>query len=381
MKNDPVEYLFRLVKFPTYQDESKNIPKGMKDCSSFLSYHLRELGFDVTIDELFSVTAEKEFDGEGTFLANAHFDTVPPSPEWEDALIPSSRGGKIFGLGSSDDKGSIASILAALYRLEDCRFRKLIVQFVNYEDNSIEYQGQKRLGMPYFLSKNPEFKADYGINVEPTVRDDKIVVDVGCTGRISFTVKTIGKEAHSSRPELGKNAIYDMIKVEEAIRQIPPGKYKIDDFEAEMPVNVAMINGGRAINIVPGECTINCERRLFPDEDPEKIKETIRSALNKLEGIKTELNFNPRVQLPYIVDKSEYFVKLVTGSVHQNLGYHPPIQIDRGRTDSVYLYHDRGIKTVIIGPGESSMCHSVGEYINIDRLREFTRVMTTLLSK
>jgi len=381
MNTDSVEILKQLVEFPTYQETPDKIPEGMKECSSFLSDHLKALGFKVGVDELLNITAEREFDGRDDFLVNSHFDTVPPSSEWIDAREPKIKGKRLIGLGSSDAKGGIAATLSALYRLGDCKFRKLIVQFVNYEDNAIEYGGQRWLGMSYFLSKHPEFKADYGINVEPTVEGNKFSVSVGCGGRVSFEVKTKGKEAHSSEPDKGKNAIYDMIRVIEAIKEIPSGKYKLDNFKAEMPINVAEIHGGRAINIVPGDCTIKCERRILPGEDPEKIKQTIKSALDKLEEIKIELNFNPRIQLPYQVDKSEYVVLLATDSVVRTLGYNPRIIIDVGRTDSVYLYHTAGIKTVIMGPGQGGVCHSPGEYINTDRLREFTSVIEALLSK
>jgi acetylornithine deacetylase/succinyl-diaminopimelate desuccinylase-like protein len=384
---DSVEILKQLIKIPTFQDKEKpdEIPEGMKECSRFLLELLEELGFTVTTDELLNVTAEKEFpNGKDTFLVNGHYDTVPPSPEWKDYLEPKTIDNILQGLGASDDKGSIAGVLSALYGLEDCRFEKLIVQFVSYEDNVINYKGKRWLGTPFFLSNNRDFKADYGINAEPTVEDDKIRVCVGCCGRVSFEVKTIGKEAHSSRPHLGRNAIYDMGELLPVIEKIPPGKFKIDDFEAEMPINAAEVHGGRAINIVPGECILKCERRLFPGEDPKEIEQTVRSALDELKrrkGMQLELNVNPNVQLPYQVDKSEYVVKLVTDSVLRSLGYKPPIRIELGRTDSVYLYHDRGIKTVIIGPGQENMSHCPGEYINIDRLNEFTRVMKTLLSR
>jgi len=237
----------------------------MKNCASFLSANLENLGFSVRIDELFNVTAEKDFGGEKSFLINTHYDTVPPSSDWKDALTPILRGKRLFGLGASDAKGGIAATLGALSRLEKCRFSKLIVQFVNYEDNAINYHGKRWLGEPYFLSNNPNFTVDYGLNVEPTVAKEKWSVSVGCTGRVSFTVKTVGKEAHSSTPHLGRNAIYDMLDVINAIRRISPGRFRLDGFEAEMPVSVAMIEGGRAINIVPGECNITCERALTQD--------------------------------------------------------------------------------------------------------------------
>ncbi|MFQ6074141.1 MAG: M20/M25/M40 family metallo-hydrolase, partial [Candidatus Bathyarchaeia archaeon] len=153
----------------------------------------------------------------------------------------------------------------------------------------------------------------------------------------------------------------------------------IDDFEAEMPVNVATIEGGRAINIVPGECKITCERRLFPGEKAHEVRKAILSALEKMEDVKFECDFNPNVQLPYIVDRNEEVVSLVVDAVFHAVGYKPSLRIELGRTDSVYLYHDAGIKTAIIGPGH--MAHTVGEYINIDRLLEFTEVLENMLKQ
>jgi succinyl-diaminopimelate desuccinylase len=374
-----IEILKKLIEFPTYQVTPDRVEEGMKDCASFLSNHLEKLGFTVKIDELFNVTAERVFEGEKSFLINTHFDTVPPSSEWENALIPVLKGNKLYGLGASDAKGGIAATLSALTRLKTCKFGRLIVQFVNYEDNAIDYNGRRRLGAPYFLSNNPDFKADYGINVEPTVVNDKWTVSVGCTGRVSFTVKTVGKEAHSAMPHLGRNAIYDMLEAINTIRRIPPGKFKIDGFQAEMPVNVAMIEGGRAINIVPGECKITCERRIFPGENPQEIIQSVSSALRDLKDVRTECDFNPNIQMPYIVDKDEEVVSLVADSLFKTLGYKPSLRIELGRTDSIYYDQNAGIKTAIVGPGH--MGHEAGEYINVDRLLEFDEALLLMLQK
>ena len=379
MNNDvsPVGILEELIRFPTYQVATDKIAQGMKDCSSYLSAHLEHLGFSVKVDELFNVTAEREFGGEKSFLINTHFDTVLPAHEWEEALRPTLKGGKLYGLGSSDAKGGIAATLFALSRLEDCIFAKLIVQFMNYEDNSIVYHGSRWLGTPYFLSKNPGFTADYGVNVEPTVVGDRFALSVGCTGRLAFSVRTLGREAHSSTPHQGRNAIYDMMNVISVLRRIPSGKYRINGLELDMPINVATIEGGRAINIVPGECKITCERRLFPGEDSNQIEKTISSAIRKVKGVKTDCSFNRPVQLPYAIDRSEEIVSLVEKSVSDTLGYTPSLRIELGRTDSTYLYHEAGIKTVILGPGHTG--HVKQEFIYIDRLFEFAKVLENLL--
>ncbi len=375
---DSLETLRQLVKFPTFQSTPNKVEAGMKDCANFLSTHLEKLGFNVVVDELFNVTAERSFDGEKSFLINTHFDTVPPAGDWENALSPIIKGDRFYGLGTSDAKGGIAAALTALSDLERCRFAKVIVQFLNYEDNAIEYGGRRRLGAPYFLSKNPDFKADFGVNVEPTVVDKRWTISIGCTGRLSFTVQAFGREAHSSTPSLGRNAIYDMVNVINAIRQISPAQYRIGGFEAEMPVNVAIIKGGRAINIVPGECEIICERRLFPGENPQKIADTIRSKIGDVEAT-VKCDFKPNVQPPYIIDENEEVVSLVSDAVLHTVGTKPNLQIELGRTDSVYLYHKAGIKTAIIGPGHTG--HVAGEYISIQRLLEFTEMLRYMLKQ
>jgi len=375
----PVEILKQLIEFPTYQITPDKVEKGMQDCARYLSEQLEALDFQVRLDALFNVTAERAFGGEKVFLMNTHFDTVPPASEWADALVPRQEGSKLIGLGASDAKGGIAATLGALSGLADCRFAKLIVQFVNYEDNGIQLGGKRLLGMPYFLSNNPGFRADYGINIEPTVRDDRWTVNLGCTGRVSFTVTTVGKEAHSSTPREGKNAIYDMVKVVAALEQIPSGRFRMGDFEGEMPVNVALIEGGRAMNIVPAECKITCERRILPNEKPEQIMQTIRSALNSLQDVNVKCEFSSNVQLPYIVDKEEEVAELVVRASERVIGYRPQLRVGLGRTDSMYLYHMAGIKTAIMGPGNRG--HVVGENISIDRLNEFVAILGSVLTQ
>lgn len=376
---DSVDILKRLIEFPTFQVSEGEVEEGMKQCASFLSDYLEKMGFKVRVDGLFNVVAEKTFGGEKTFLLNTHFDTVPPSNEWKDALTPRLEGDRLYGLGASDAKGGIAATLSTLSRLENCRFAKLVVQFVNYEDNAIVKDGKRLLGTPYWLMNNPDFKADFGINIEPTVSNDKWTISLGCTGRVAFTIITHGKEAHSSTPHKGKNAIYDMVKVIEALQATPPGRFRIDEYKGEMPINVATIIGGRAINIVPSECKITCERRVFPNEHPEEIIQTIQKAIEKINDVNVECVFNPNVQLPYMVDKNNEAVQLVADSFFQTLGYKPPFRVGLGRTNSMYLYHNAGVKTVIAGPGHTG--HVAGENVSVERMREFANMLENLLRK
>ncbi len=367
------EILQRLTSFPTYEES------GMQACSEFLSDKLDRLEFRVSVDKLNNVYAEKTFDrGQGTFLINSHFDTVPPNPRWvRDPLHALLEGDRLYGLGTSDDKGSVASILYALEKAEDCRFRKLEVLFSNYEDNSTILDGETWLGTPYFLSHN-RLESTCGINVEGTVENGVFMVSLGCGGRVGFKVTTLGKEAHSSDPRKGRNAIYDMMKVIETLRKLPPARMNVDDHEAYTELNVSMIKGGVAINIVPGDCEITCERRVLPNEDWDAVKKQVDQTLSELRGIEFKVEYN-KPQRSYIIDRTHPAVAMAQESVAKTLGYPPRFRVESGRTDSMYFDQMAGVKTVILGPGETA--HIADEYINVRRLEEFSQVLCHMLSR
>lgn len=351
----------------------------MRTCAEFLSAELTDLGFSARLDALNNVFAEKTFnDNRKTFLINTHFDTVPPSSKWtKNPFQATLEGDRLYGLGTSDAKGGIAGTLYALARLDDCRFGKLQVLFSNYEDNSTRVDGETWLGTPYFLEHN-HLEASMGINVEGTVKDGKFMISLGCGGRVGFEITTLGKQAHSSDPRLGRNAIYDMVKVIEALRRLPPARMTLDDYEAYTELNVSKIEGGIAINIIPADCKITCERRVLPNEDWDEVKKQVDNALSTITGINFRVEFY-KPQRSYLLEKAHSVVTLTKQSVLQTMGYDPKLKVDSGRTDSIYFDQMAGIKTVIFGPGEEA--HIPDEYINVARLDEFSRVLHCMLSR
>ena len=368
-----VEILQALTEFATYEES------GMKACSEFISGKLETLGCKVSVDKLNNVYAEKTFDhGEGVFLINSHFDTVPSSPRWvRDPLRALLEGERLYGLGTSDDKGSVASILHALGRTEECRFKKLELLFSNYEDNSTILDGETWLGTPYFLTHN-HLESTSGLNVEGTVENGRFMVSVGCGGRVGFNVTSLGKEAHSSDPRQGRNAIYDMMKIIEALRKMPSARMTMDGHEAYTELNVSMIKGGIAVNIVPGECEITCERRVLPNEDWDTVKKQVDQTLAGVTGVKFKVEYK-KPQRSYSIDRTHPVATLAKESLEKALGYSPRFRVESGRTDSTYLDQIAGIKTVILGPGETA--HIADEYINVRRLEEFDRVLYEMLSR
>jgi acetylornithine deacetylase/succinyl-diaminopimelate desuccinylase-like protein len=371
--SSPVDIAKKLTEFSTYEEHD------MRDCAEFLSGELSSLGFNVGLDALNNVFAETTFEPRnGTFLINTHFDTVPSSTKWtRNPLHASLEGDRLYGLGTSDAKGGIAGILYTLSELQNCRFRKLEVLFSNYEDNIAKLDGETWLETPFFLRRN-HLEASNGINVEGTAKDAKFMISLGCGGREGFEVTTIGKQAHSSEPRRERNAIYDMTKVIEALRRLPPARMTLDDHEAYTELNVSIIEGGIAINMIPSECKITCERRVLPNEDWDEVKKEVDKVLSTLKGIDFKVEFH-KPQRPYLLDRAHPVVTQIRDSVLETLGYDPKFKVDSGRTDSIYFDQIAGIKTVIFGPGEEG--HIPDEYINVKRLEEFSRVLHRMLSR
>jgi acetylornithine deacetylase/succinyl-diaminopimelate desuccinylase-like protein len=203
------------------------------------------------------------------------------------------------------------------------------------------------------------------------------MVSVGCGGRVGFTVTTIGQEAHSSDPRRGRNAIYDMLKVIETLRKLPPARMTVDDHEAYTELNVSKIQGGIAMNIVPGECEITCERRVLPNENWDTVKAQVDETLASVKDVNFKVSYM-KPQRSYLVPRNHPAITLAKESIELALGYSPKFIVKSGRTDSTYL-GEAGIQTVILGPGE--VAHVADEYINVRRLEEFNRVLYHMLSK
>jgi acetylornithine deacetylase/succinyl-diaminopimelate desuccinylase-like protein len=369
-----VDILRKLVEFPTYE------PEGMRKCSEFLSNELRRAGFSVVVDQVDNVYGTKEFaTGNGTFLIETNFDTADSTANWtRSPLCLSVEGDRLYGLDAST-KGGIAATLQVLKDLEQCKFRKLEVLFLTGYGHS---HGKTVVGTEYFLAHN-NLEAKIGINLNANVQGDRFSVAVGCGGRVAFTVTTIGKQAHTMEPSwrtLAHNAIYDMMKVIESLRRIPPASMTVDDCEVWAELNVSMIEGGIAINIVPGESKITCERRVLANGDWDAAKKEVENALGTLRDIELKTYYFPP-ERPYLIDRANPAVTLVVDSVQHTLGYTPKLNVQAGITDCAILDQIGGVKTIIMGPGDPFLEHKPDEYVSAKRTEEFSRIIRYMLTK
>jgi acetylornithine deacetylase len=169
--------------------------------------------------------------GEPVVTLSTHMDTVPP-------FIPSRDDGEsIWGRGACDTKGIIASMIVAGQNLLRAGRRNFGLLFVVGEErNSVG---------AYFAAENPR-GSRFLINGEPT--ENKLAI--GSKGALRYEIEASGRMAHSAYPALGESAILKLLDALERIRRL---RLPVDDLLGPSTMNIGLISGGRAPNVIPDE--------------------------------------------------------------------------------------------------------------------------------
>ncbi len=329
-----------LVEIPSWENE--------KDASKFIA----EL-VDGEIDEVGNVFATKgSGDKEIAFIS--HMDTVPPH---DNKLDVHSKDGRIYGRGAADMKGPLIAMAMAFN--EASPEQKLT--FASFVGEETDARGVK-------YAKRNDFSPDYSIIGEGTAsytNQGKIDVCVAHRGRKELKIKTLGISSHASQPELGENAIHEMMDLINKIKKSEPPKKEIFGEEVEAGSCITQIKSEGAANVVPDSCTITVDVRTIPDKDYE---------LNL--GDETEIISD----VPAMVTENEELIKRVEGCIEKETNYSPKRIIKPQATDAGFLSQN-GSDTIIVGPGEPKEPHSRRESISIDLLENAYHIYLKIASE
>ena len=340
----------------------------------FILNELRNLGCEAFIEKTSGcVIGRKIVDPNArTLLLSAHFDTVVPTTAWTiDPLNAFEKNGRVYGLGTSDCKGGIVSILAALKKAKPSSNALAVI--TGYEDIKKMLGGKQYRGSD-LIPGNIDIAANFGIVTEASVRDERFAFINGMFGKISFSVNARGKQSHSCHPEHGVNAIYAAM---EAIRILEEGlplenfSYRSENYQETF--NVGIIAGGSAVNIIPHECIVEMEHRFSPNSNPEEKKRAIEDLLSVLKSVELKYNF----EFPaFLAEPARSLHRLAS----EHLGYPVQERMSRGGTDA-NIFNARGIPTFVFGPGECDQVHQADEYITFDRVVECADIISDILEE
>jgi acetylornithine deacetylase len=343
---DPVPILEELVRVPTHN------PGGdERRLASLLADRLRAAGADAV--EVIETPREGTVGasvlarwGRPSLLVNAHLDTVPPNAGWSsDPFVAVRSGGAVHGLGAADTKGAIAATVAAIetLRARGERPRDAMVLFSGDEEHGNRC-------MRALLDGGALAGCRRAIVCEPT----SLQAGTRHRGIVKIVVKQEGQGGHSSRADQLPAPVGELARLAAAVHEW--GRARRDAGPPGFPglcVNVAMLEGGIAFNVVPARAALTLSLRPAPGADVAAILDEIRAMAARLVPSATmEIAEKP----PFATRALDGFRGLL-GDVRVGA------PIDLGFWTEAALLVEAGIDAVVCGPGAIEEAHAADERV------------------
>lgn len=254
---------------------------------------------------------------------STHMDTVPPF------IASSEDADKIYGRGSCDAKGIIAAQIAAAERLRQQNLYVGLLFLVGEERDS--------LGAKVANECAPSDRR-FLVNGEPT--ENRIALASKGTLRVEITAR--GKMAHSAYPELGESAIDKLVAALSRLRGMP---LPSDPDVGPCTLNIGLIQGGRAPNVIPDYAHADLLYRLVGPTDQ------LRKQILVTAGDQVEVTFP--LELPFLrfrtIDGMPTMIAAFTTDIPTLTNWGEPL---------------------LIGPGSIHVAHTEGEFIEKRQLHE-----------
>lgn len=372
-----VNLLQQLIKQPGFSGDEKN-------SADILEKAMKELNYDevhrTANGDVVGVINGKQ--PGPTLLFDGHIDVVPVGALADWSVEPHGgliKDGYMWGRGTCDMKSGVAAqVCAAGFANREKVAGKVVISCSVAEEILI---GR---ALHDILKK---FPADKVLITEPT----GLKFGINERGRAGIEIETFGKVAHSSRPELGDNAVYRMMEAISSIRNMPRAK------DAQMGEEVIALVDIRSTpypgnGSVPDYCRTFWESRILPGEtregflnrwndatsniDPDKIK--IRySTLTRMTYTGNELvheDFLPGIKL----EESHPFYRQVKNAIEVSgvelQYYNVPYGSNGLMSGGVF-----GIPTLILGAGDIDLAHKPDERIKLEDVFKATEIYQTMI--
>lgn len=387
-KVNSVELTQKLVRRQSYSGNEKGV-------SEELTKFFKENGFDdVHVDKYGNTIGHIKGSKPGPKIVfDGHMDTVPVTDESEWQYPPfeaETHDGKIYGRGTSDMKGALASMAVAASNFKEKTggdfAGEIFVAGIVHEEC---FEGVAAREVSAYA------KPDYVIIGEAS----NCNVKIGQRGRAEIKIEVLGKPAHSANPEKGINAVYKMCKVIEAIKTLKPTHHdRLGDGILELvDIKSSPFPGA---SVVPEKCVATYDRRLLVNETKKSVLAPINELLEKLMKEDNELKVRAyyteadekcftgeiiegeRFFPGWIFDEDEDWVEKVVAKL-KDKGQNPEITQYNFCTNGSHYAGEAKIKTLGIGPSRENLAHTVNEYIEISELEKvvdsYEAVMEALL--
>lgn len=318
-------------------------------------------------------------------ILEAHLDTVSAVGMTIEPWTATIRDGKLFGRGACDTKAGLAAMMHAVAAVHDRQHVPACeVLFAATIDEEFSYRGVARLcqGLPTGGDQQNELVeplwADAAIVAEPT----SLRVVTASKGLVRWSIETRGLAAHSSKPQLGNNAIEQMAIVIAALGEHSSRLSRITHPLLGSPTcNVGVIGGGSQVNLVPDRCEIEIDRRMLPGETVAGVLAEYQGLLDELAEVHPQLDavmHTPQLtDFPLETDRNEPPVISMLEILRERGLDDVPLGVPFGSDAS--KFGAIGIPSIIFGPGSIDQAHGPNEYVPCDQVIEACEIYRQFL--
>lgn len=367
-----LELAKKLISIPSYVGRDSNeikIAKFIEDYCKSLTW-LKIIRQPVE-DGRFNLILKDQYPTKLLFCA--HLDTVQPKTGWKtDPLKAVENNNKLYGLGASDMKGSIAALLSALEKFQQTK--GLMMLF--YIDEEYDFLGMKRFIKGFKIQPKIIVSAD-GYNLS---------IGNGCRGLVEFTCTIKGKTGHAANPQAGKNAITGAVLIINKLTKILAG-YK--NPLGKTVCNLASLQGGLdlgknrigkegnniadiaeiVLDVRPASSSLNASKII------NILKKLCTEKGLKLTDYKVRHDFGCWITSKAMLKNTENSLQTVIQPKYLNAGSY-------GYIDTQMLWESfNKIPCFTFGAGNLEIAHKPNEYVDIKNLQIAQNVYKTLIKK
>ncbi len=314
--------------------------------------------------------------GQGQFhlLYDAHLDEneIADEQSWPyPPLEPTLKNGKLYGLGASDCKGGVASIVYGAHMA--VKLNLLGQCTVTVKGSTLE-EDAEGFAMRHFI-ENDGFPPPEAVLLAEA---SNLSLRRGHRGRCEVKVRVRGQAAHASTPELGENAILKTRPVLDALEAMTPS-LPADPVLGQGTQVVTMVETPHTPNSVPAWCELTIDRRLTPGETPESIITQIEAAVSGLDASVTVPIQPVKSWTGIDLSRPAFFPAWLLPKNHPLLeagkltctalwGQSPAVDVWKFSTNGAFSAGVANIPTLGFGPMEEQYVHTPQDQVDLEKL-------------
>lgn len=311
--------------------------------------------------------------GAGPVLGfSGHMDVVPVGEvAWTHPPFAAVEEGELlFGRGTCDMKAGLIAQVVALIQLKEAGapFAGTVKLLITVGEETAAVGAGQLTDLGYADD------LDALVIGEPSQLD----VVIAHKGALWPQFTTYGKTAHGSMPQLGVNAVDQMLEVIRQFKDTFDFSCATDTLLGTSTASLNILQGGSGNNVVPDKCVANVDIRTVPGQNHEKLKadieEMVRALDGRLENFKGEVAFVNDLP-PIRTEKDDPFTLLTAEIIRKVAGKEPVIKSLTGYTDgSQFSRAAKDFPIIIVGPGDTSLAHQPNECVPIPQFYQMIDV-------